>query len=62
MDEYIMPIDSDKTVFEIIDSLINKKTWAGVYDLNWCYGSSGHKDVQGLIIEKLYAYSKDKSF
>lgn len=53
MDEYIMPIDSDKTVFEIIDSLINEKTWAGGIGLNWCcYGSSGHKRrPQGLIIE-----------
>ena len=53
-DEFMMPVNSDKSLLEIIDSVFRKDGNAGGLGINWCiYGSSGHetKPERGLLME-----------
>lgn len=57
-DEFLMPIESGKSLIEIIESAFVKDPNAGGLGINWCiYGSSGYKTKpqEGLVMEN-YTY------
>lgn len=59
-DEFMMPVDSDKSLLEIIESAFLKDESAGGFGINWCmYGSSGYetKPENGLLIENFTHHS-----
>ena len=59
-DEFMMPVDSDKSILEIIESAFLKDENAGGLGINWCiYGSSGYnnKPISGLVIENFIHHS-----
>lgn len=59
-DEFMMPVDSDKGLLEIIESAFAKDENAGGLGINWCiYGSSGYKTkpVGGLVLENFRHHS-----
>lgn len=59
-DEFMMPVNSDKSLLEIIEYAFLKDENAGGLGINWCiYGSSGHetKPERGLVIENFTHHS-----
>ena len=59
-DEFMMPVDSDKSLLEIIESAFLKDESAGGFGINWCmYGSSGYetKPEGGLVMENFTHHS-----
>lgn len=53
-DEFMMPVDSNRSLLEIIESVFLKDENAGGFGINWCmYGSSGYetKTEKGLLME-----------
>ena len=59
-DEFMMPVDSDKSLLEIIESAFLKDESAGGFGINWCmYGSSGYKTKpeKGLLMENFTHHS-----
>lgn len=59
-DEFMMPLDSDKGLLEIIESAFAKDENAGGIGMNWCiFGSSGYKTkpAEGLVMENYTRHS-----
>jgi len=59
-DEFMMPLDSDKGLLEIIESAFAKDENAGGIGMNWCIlGSSGYKTkpAEGLVMENYTRHS-----
>lgn len=59
-DEFLMPIESGKSLIEIIESAFVKDPNAGGLGINWCiYGSSGYKTKpqEGLVMENFTHHS-----
>lgn len=59
-DEFMMPVNSDKGLLEIIEFAFSKDESAGGIGINWCiYGSSGYetKPERGLVMENFTHHS-----
>jgi hypothetical protein len=59
-DEFMMPVNSDKSLLEIIESVFSKDESAGGLGINWCmYGSSEYetKPERGLVMDNFTHHS-----
>lgn len=59
-DEFMMPLDSEKSLLEIVESIFVKDENAGGIGMNWCiFGSSGYKTkpAEGLVMENYTRHS-----
>lgn len=53
-DEFLLPVDTNETLIDVIDKTFEKDRYAGGIGVNWClYGSSGIEEKsEGLVIER----------
>ena len=53
-DEFLLPVDTNETLIDVIDRTFEKDRYAGGVGVNWClYGSSGIEEkTEGLVIER----------
>lgn len=63
-DEFLMPTDSNMTLYETINSIYSQNIHAGGVAVNWCvYGSSGKKIKEpGLLMERFQMRADEQSW